>query len=936
MIQTILNKYYTECKNINTCKFLNTDVISRKHWPDYFADKLIHPFQNQPMTNFTSFHENVHQAFNSFIQDQKKLIQEGNFIKIDLHCHDHHSNVPDELIGRIMHVPETWLKTKKLIEILDKQEVDLITITNHNNADSCFELIQKGKDVLVGAEFTCKVPDYNISLHVLTYGFDEEQEKLLNTLRHNLYEFLRYCKDHEIPTIWAHPLYFYSPGGIPPMEFFDRMILVFERFEVINGQRDSWQNMLVKTWVESMTPDKLTQLAQETGIQPDLYCRSPFKKTFFAGSDSHSGIFAGTTGTYLRIDKLEERKKISTLSELAKEAILEGNSAVFGTYQTNEKLFVAFLDYFLQLARFKQDPGLMRILLHKGTYRDKLIALFASNAITELQYHSVTMKFIEVFHDAILGKKSFHPKKYLLPKSYRKILEEAASLSHAANEPGEKQLILINNSIQQVYQQLMDVFFKRLEDKISLAKLAGYAKNVTLEMLIQGIDLPADIRHYQHKPKKSADKSSKNIQLIRWLDGLPFPFLASNLILASRFTSTRVLYANRELLNEFGSNLQAFQHPKRILWLSDTFEDKNGVALVLQSMHQEIKAQNLPVDFLICSHTLEPDAHLFVTKPRMEFSTDFYPQQPVRIPDMMQIHQLFQQGEYDQVICSTEGFMGIAALYLKHAFSVKASFYLHTDWIQFAKDTTSFSHDASEKLRRLLRGFYHQFDKLFVLNTDHQKWLSGSEVEIPADKLFLTAHWVESYFVKKKAAKKELFGVSEDCPVLLFSGRLSKEKGILDFIQINKQLKTRLSSFKLVFAGTGPMEKTLKAELPDALFLGWVNHQALPDIYSSTDLLVLPSRFDTFSCSVLEAMSCGLPVIAYQTKGPKDIIQANVSGLLANDLDSMVNQITLYFQEKELQQSMRENCMIRAREFKKETILQNFMKDILSPVNNNG
>jgi hypothetical protein len=36
------------------------------------------------------------------------------------------------------------------------------------------------------------------------------------------------------------------------MEFFDKMSLVFERFEVINGQRDTWQNLLVKKWVESM------------------------------------------------------------------------------------------------------------------------------------------------------------------------------------------------------------------------------------------------------------------------------------------------------------------------------------------------------------------------------------------------------------------------------------------------------------------------------------------------------------------------------------------------------------------------------------------------------------------------------------------------------------------------------------------------------------
>ena len=47
------------------------------------------------------------------------------------------------------------------------------------------------------------------------------------------------------------------------MEFFDKMALLFERFEVINGQRDTWQNMLVKTWVESLTRGKDRRVVEE-------------------------------------------------------------------------------------------------------------------------------------------------------------------------------------------------------------------------------------------------------------------------------------------------------------------------------------------------------------------------------------------------------------------------------------------------------------------------------------------------------------------------------------------------------------------------------------------------------------------------------------------------------------------------------------------------
>jgi hypothetical protein len=46
------------------------------------------------------------------------------------------------------------------------------------------------------------------------------------------------------------------------------MVLIFERFEVLNGQRDTWQNMLVKTWLEGITPEMIDRLAAENGIDP--------------------------------------------------------------------------------------------------------------------------------------------------------------------------------------------------------------------------------------------------------------------------------------------------------------------------------------------------------------------------------------------------------------------------------------------------------------------------------------------------------------------------------------------------------------------------------------------------------------------------------------------------------------------------------------------
>ena len=55
------------------------------------------------------------------------------------------------------------LKTKKLVKVLHQNGCDVVTITNHNNARSCWELIDDGADVLVAGEFTCHFPGMNCS-----------------------------------------------------------------------------------------------------------------------------------------------------------------------------------------------------------------------------------------------------------------------------------------------------------------------------------------------------------------------------------------------------------------------------------------------------------------------------------------------------------------------------------------------------------------------------------------------------------------------------------------------------------------------------------------------------------------------------------------------------------------------------------------------------
>jgi glycosyltransferase involved in cell wall biosynthesis len=376
------------------------------------------------------------------------------------------------------------------------------------------------------------------------------------------------------------------------------------------------------------------------------------------------------------------------------------------------------------------------------------------------------------------------------------------------------------------------------------------------------------------------------------------------------------------------NNHPLFPAGSRLLWLTDTFDDHNGVSMVLQSMHEEITKRDLPIDILVCSDKLKSSGHLIVVKAVTEVNLPLYRQQPIRIPNYLEVRRVFISGGYDRIICSTEGPMSMAALYLKKMFSVRTFFYLHTDWIMFARTVAKLEDGGLNRVRRLLRFFYSRYDGIFVLNTEQQGWLSGQEMRLEPSKVFLTAHWAGEVFRPVPDQREKLFGIERGTPVMLFSGRLSEEKGISELPGLFRRVKEEIPGLRFVVAGTGPAEDDLRNALPEALFLGWVNHDELPEIYSSADLLVLPSRFDTFSCAVLESISCGLPVIAYDTKGPKDILQGHAGGFLVENTDEMASSAINYFSDPRLQAEMKGEALRRSHAYETGVILDQFLSDL--------
>jgi glycosyltransferase involved in cell wall biosynthesis len=274
--------------------------------------------------------------------------------------------------------------------------------------------------------------------------------------------------------------------------------------------------------------------------------------------------------------------------------------------------------------------------------------------------------------------------------------------------------------------------------------------------------------------------------------------------------------------------------------------------------------------------------------------------------------------------------MVLVALFLKFMFNVPAFFFMHTDWLDFFKHTTNLDSHEIDRIRRLMRALYHRFDGIFVLNSDHQEWLSSNQIGLPRERVHLTAHHVEWHDVDVlPIPKSELIpGATERTPVLFTACRISREKGVLELPEIYRLAKAKIPDLRIVIAGSGPAEADLREALPEATFLGWVSRDRIQRVYAGLDLFVFPSRFDTFGNVILEAFWYGLPVLAYACKGPKDIIEHGKSGYLVNSIDEMAAQIVDHFRQPAAHAQMRRAALRRVSEYGAASIMGRFLEDL--------
>lgn len=132
--------------------------------------------------------------------------------------------------------------------------------------------------------------------------------------------------------------------------------------------------------------------------------------------------------------------------------------------------------------------------------------------------------------------------------------------------------------------------------------------------------------------------------------------------------------------------------------------------------------------------------------------------------------------------------------------------------------------------------------------------------------------------VNKEEAKKAI-GIAENKTVIGYCGRISREKNLITLYEAFTELKNLHDDLVLLLVGSGDKDRISFFSKDEDVMITGFKENVVPYL-QAMDIFVMPSLTETSSLSTIEAMSCGLAVIATPVGHIKDYIESNYNGLL--------------------------------------------------------
>jgi glycosyltransferase involved in cell wall biosynthesis len=788
--------------------------------------------------------------------------------RADLHVHSQYSNRPSEWFLRQIGAPESYMKPEEIYRRCKTRGMDFVTISDHNCIKGALEIAHL-PGTFISCELTTYFPEDGCKIHCLVSGITEAQFRELDKLRENIYDLRAYMRrEHIIHTI-THPLF--RVNDRLTVEHVEKLIVLFNRFEGINGSRDRRAALITNQVLRNRTPQDLARLADRHGLEPAG--PTPWIKTFTGGSDDHSGLHLGHAWTSVP-------KAATTEEYLAQLAggCHEMGGETGGSLMLARSLYQIAGDYYSHryLSNRKSGGSIVGDLLYSLANPPKPARRTPAQLLKSLRNRLVL---------------AFHKRRRSNLESL--LITELAPLFKPDKTP----------KAEQIDGQHAFKISCAIAQEISYSFLTKSFRHLGKGELTEGIQAAAAL----------------------------FPV---GLCIAPWFASFRTQHKDEPFLQavcrRFPSAAASRQSGKKVL-VVDELTALHGGDRMASLLMKTANNNQRQLQMITCTETAPagPGVHNF--KPVGRFHIPAWDTPPLAFPPYLEIIGWLEEEQIDELIITTPGPLGLVALAAAALLGIRTTAIYHTDYPNYIRLLTQ-CDEIEELTRSYLNWFLARMDVVQVPSRFNRMKLA--ETGIDESRLVVMPSGVDATSFSHQHRDRlvwERFGVDERRFIFLWVGQVSRAKNLPFLFNAFRQASAAGLQAELVVVGDGPCLQEYQAAWAgdDIHFIGRVADADLPLLYASADAFVSTSTSDTLGTSVLEAISSGLPVIVHCRGGTREVMSRSQAGLATDITDRTAFAATLrqLAETPALAERFRQNAIRSAAGFNQDLLVEHLWND---------